>query len=316
MNRSQSKFHNQHAEQPHAEDWCPGIKRNTEAGAVILNIAFAQDDDGGVGQNEGKHDDGRCDGDQLFQRQQLRGDHDRSGDKKCRQRHFPLSIGIAEEAGNQGVTPHCIGKACRRHYSRVGCSDECHHRTKGDDGKAGSAVILPCGIRKRCQRTCKLSGLQYTDSDNQSQDIDECDGNDRTDHPEGKVAFGIGLKLPGGNSEELESAAKEMCLVTKTEMIDVNTLMKSSRLPVVLGKCRELLSDGKPFAEIVRVTKTMMEGTDATGVLRQIALLATVVWSSDRAKLEGSIPTLISIGTRDAFDAAMVIEKFVNEKGQ
>ena len=191
MNRSQSKFHNQHAEQPHAEDWCPGIKRNTEAGAVILNIAFAQDDDGGVGQNEGKHDDGRCDGDQLFQRQQLRGDHDRSGDKKCRQRHFPLSIGIAEEAGNQGVTPHCIGKACRRHYSRVGCSDECHHRTKGDDGKAGSAVILPCGIRKRCQRTCKLSGLQYTDSDNQSQDIDECDGNDRTDHPEGKVAFGI-----------------------------------------------------------------------------------------------------------------------------
>ena len=130
------------------------------------------------------------------------------------------------------------------------------------------------------------------------------------------TAFSIGLSLPGGQANELEASAREMCVVTKTEMIDVTRMIRGSRLPSVLGKCRELLNEGKPFADVVKTIKAMMEGTDDSGVLKEVALLATVVWQKDWAKLEGCVPTLISIGSRDAFEAAMVIDKYVQEKRQ
>ena len=52
LHRTHPQFHDEQSEQNHAENRRPRIERNTEAGTVIMDAAFPQNDDRTVGQDE------------------------------------------------------------------------------------------------------------------------------------------------------------------------------------------------------------------------------------------------------------------------
>ncbi|OHT06371.1 hypothetical protein TRFO_05561 [Tritrichomonas foetus] len=123
----------------------------------------------------------------------------------------------------------------------------------------------------------------------------------------------IGLTLFGGKPDALNQATSELCKLAKIENVNIVDIMKDARLPLVLDRCRSLLVENRPFAEVVKEMRKIMEGTSTEGILKKIAAMATVIWREDKTKIELAIPSLVSIGTKEALECIMMFDEVLKQ---
>ena len=183
---------NQDEEGDDADERENRVERHPEGRTVVLDSAFAQNDDGDVCQDEREHDDGRGDGDEAFEVEEERGCHHRARQDKRGEGKLFASVDPAEECGNELVAAEREREARGRHDSGVCGCDERHHRAERDDPESGLSETGASGcVGERGEGAGKFVPRHDADRHDEAADVDQCDRDDAAEHSRGNVADGI-----------------------------------------------------------------------------------------------------------------------------
>jgi hypothetical protein len=118
----------------------------------------------------------------------------------------------------------------------------------------------------------------------------------------------IAFDLPVHDRHERNAALTELQQSAGIDDTTVSGLVKNGRVPMVLGRARQLLQEQKPFGEVLLQSKELMDGLDGD-LLKQLTMLAIVIWSKKKENLELAMRSIMAVSVPEAFECAMWIDR-------
>jgi hypothetical protein len=122
----------------------------------------------------------------------------------------------------------------------------------------------------------------------------------------------VALWLASGPSHDLEAAADELCDLAGMERSSVAVLIDDAILASLLGDCRDMLKKGQPFLEVVRAARSRVDKDQFPRTLKQLTILATVVWKDEKDKIRSAVPMLFALEPAAvAFECGLFMERAI-----
>jgi hypothetical protein len=179
--------------------------------------------------------------------------------------------------------------------NRVGLVIDNLTYTLGDGGPTGISACLP--LFQSLLSVFRLAGVEFSRANQERY---------------ATIALQLASQPILNVSQDLETVINELCDLAGMERRDVAVLIRESILARVLGDSRQMLREGRPFLEVVAAARGRVDKGEFPRALRQLAILATVVWKDDKDKLRSVIPMLFALEPAGvAFECGLFMERAI-----